>query len=78
MKTSDARSELDDKNHGKGILKLAFVIQIDFASRSPPRHLEASRLRGLGASRLPDLRITGKKVKLELKDFLDFGITFGV
>ena len=53
-------------------------LQIDFASRFPPRHLEASRLRGLGASRLPHLRIIGKKVKLDLKGLLDFGITFGV
>ena len=30
---------------------------IDFASRFPPRHLEAARLRGLEASRLSDLQI---------------------
>ena len=32
-------------------------VSIDFASRFPPRHLEAARLRGLETSRLFELRI---------------------
>ena len=51
-----------------GMLIGAQKAEIDLALRFPPRHLAASRLRDLGASRLPDLRIIGKKVKLDLKD----------
>ena len=48
--------------------------------------LEARGLGGLtslrdsrrGTSRLRDLQVSGKKVKLDLKDLLDFGTTFGV
>ena len=52
MKKSDTKSDLKHESHEKGTLKLAFSMQIDFASRFPPRQLEASRLRGFEASRL--------------------------
>ncbi len=55
----------------------AHCMSIDFASRFP-RGFEASRLRDLGASRLADIRIIGRRVKLDLKDLLGIGSTFGV
>ena len=58
------------------------LLKIDFASRFPPRHSEASRLRGFEAWRLCDLQVFGKKVKLDFHDFVrlrsEFGTTFGI
>ena len=53
MKNSDAKQECNQKC----MLQLAFLMQIDVASRFPPRQLEAARLRGSEASRLSDLQI---------------------
>ena len=52
-------------------------LEIDFASRFPPRHLEATRLRGFEASRLCDLQIFGKKVKLDFNVFMQLWGHFG-
>ena len=52
-------------------------VQIDFASRFPPRHLEAARLRGLEASRLSDLQILLTEKRFSIKT-IPFGMNFKI
>ena len=52
------KSFMDFACFPRKLRKIVFCVAlIDFASRFPPRHLEAARLRRLEASRLSDLQI---------------------